>query len=80
MCSEEATQRIAFAKHICDSVKKEHLRVLDELNKTVRTYSASIKLRPDEPISAIEEAKECLVIAGEKLNRAYENLKAAGGE
>ncbi len=80
MCPEEAVTRITFAKHIYNGVNKERLEALEKYNKTVRLYSASIKRRPDDPIPAIEDAKECLVIAGEKLSRAYDNLKAAGGE
>jgi hypothetical protein len=43
-------------------------------------YAASRKRQPDLPISAVDKAQELVEIAYAKADRAYENLKAAGGE
>ena len=80
MCPDEAAARLVMAKRLHDIVVKERLKALKEYNDAVELYAASIKRQPDAVPTKVKEAKECLTIAYEKASRAYENLKAAGGE
>jgi hypothetical protein len=80
MCPDEAAARLVMAKSLSNIAAKERLKALKAYTDAVDLYAASIKLRPDLPIPAVDKAKESLAIAYEKASRAYENLKAAGGE
>jgi hypothetical protein len=80
MCPDEATTRLALAKHIYDTASKERFKAVQEYNSVFDLYAASRKRQPDLPISAVDKAQELVEIAYAKADRAYENLKAAGGE
>jgi hypothetical protein len=77
---DEAAIRLEMAKRFYDEARKERLKVVKKYNDTASTYAASIKNRPDLPISALDKVKGSLAIAEERVKRAYENLEAAGGE
>ena len=80
MCPDEAATRLTLAKYIYDIASKERFKVLKAYNDSLKLYEASINLQPDVIPTAVKEAKECATMAEEKVNRAHENLKAAGGD
>jgi hypothetical protein len=67
-----------MAKRFHDEAKMERLKVVKKYKDTASTYAASIK--KGIPVSALDEVKKSVAIAEERVSRAYENLKAAGGE
>ena len=80
LCPSEAAARLVIAKRLYQISSKERFEALGAYNDSVKLYAASIKSRPDAVPTAVQKAKDCWEIAEEKVNRAYENLKAAGGE
>jgi len=64
---DEAAIRLEMAKRFYDEARKERLKVVKKYNDTASTYAASIKNRPDLPISALDKVKESLAIAEERV-------------